>query len=333
MNKLLVFLLLYAFSLIPLTGCELFPEDSSLYESEVSSSPVDREEAIPDDVEKVVPEKDLYPPKSYCERYYDPEPLPYPVNTAGAEDSAFITPCGKTLYFWFTPDVRIPVEKQITDRVTGIYVTTKINGEWSMPERIMLQDRGKFALDGCAFVKGDSMWFCSAREGYEGYEYAGGLGWFKAVFDEEKNTWRDWRPVDFPEEWEVGELHIHGNKLYFHSGAPGGKGGLDIWVSKKDSEGNWGEPENLESVNTERDEGWPAISHDGKELWITRDYGLWRSEKTNGEWGEPELVFSPLAAEASIDIYGNVYFTHHFFKDDKMIEADIYVAYRRSEIE
>jgi hypothetical protein len=30
--------------------------------------------------------------------------------------------------------------------------------------------------------------------------------------------------------------------------------------------------------------------------------------------------------EASLDNEGNVYFTHHFYKNDAMLEADIYVA-------
>ena len=29
------------------------------------------------------------------------------------------------------------------------------------------------------------------------------------------------------------------------------------------------------------------------------------------------------------DIEGNVYFTHHFYKDNNPLEADIYVAYRK----
>ena len=53
------------------------------------------------------------------------------------------------------------------------------------------------------------------------------------------------------------------------------------------------------------------------------------TKKSNNEWAEPELMFSPLAGEASLDNQGNVYFTHHFYKDNKMIEADIYVAYKK----
>lgn len=67
----------------------------------------------------------------------------------------------------------------------------------------------------------------------------------------------------------------------------------------------------------------------GTELWFNRDYGIWRSKKVDGGWAKPELMFSPLAGEPTIDNSGNVYFTHHFYKDDKMLEADIYMAKKR----
>ena len=51
--------------------------------------------------------------------------------------------------------------------------------------------------------------------------------------------------------------------------------------------------------------------------------------RVNGEWQDPELVISQFAGESSIDNEGNVYFTHHFFNNGVMLEADIYVAYRK----
>ena len=290
--------------------------------AEQEQTNVSRYSKIPSEAVKVTPETDVSPPKSLSSEYNNPVPVPGKVNTAGAEDSPFMLPDGNTWYFFFTPDVNVPVEKQIVDGVTGIYVSKKSNGEWQEPERVILQDKGKISGDGCEFVLGDVMWFCSVREGYTG------IHWFTAELKDGK--WQNWKNADFNSDYKVGELHItnYGNELYFHSDRTGGKGGLDIWMSKKVN-GEWQEPENVAAVNTERDEGWPAISPDGNELWISRDYGVWRSKRINGEWAEPEQMFSPLAGEASIDRQGNVYFTHHFYKDNKMIEADIYVAERK----
>jgi len=282
----------------------------------------DREASLPVDAVKMSPETDEHPPQVLSNEYEQPVPLPGLVNTAGAEDSSFITPDGNILYFFFTPDVRIPVEKQILDGVTGIYVSKKVDGEWGEPERIMLQDPGKLAGDGCEFVQGDVMWFCSAREGYTG------MDWFTAEYV--NGEWRNWANADFDPGYEVGELHItaDGTELYFGSERSGGAGGLDIWVSKV-VDGEWQEPVNIAVINTPDGEGWPAISPDGAELWFYRNFGIWRSRKANGEWQEPELIVSPLAGEPSLDAAGNLYFVHHYFRGDVMIEADIYVAYRK----
>ena len=284
-----------------------------------------RESRIPSDIVKVTPQTDAAPPKSLSQEYANPVPVHGKVNTAGAEDSAFILPDGNTLYFIFVPDVRLPVEQQILDPTVGIYVSRMENNSWNEPERIVLQDPDKLAMDGAEFVQDNLMYFCSAREGYTG------VHWFKAEFKDGK--WQNWENADHTlkmEEYETGELHISsdGNDLYFHSARSGGKGGLDIWVSEK-VDGEWSEPVNVAAVNTERDEGWPALSPSGKELWFSRDYGIWRSQRVNGEWQPPEEMFFPLAGEPSVDNAGNVYFTHHFFKNDTMVEADIYVAYRR----
>lgn len=190
----------------------------------------------------------------------------------------------------------------------------------------MLQDPGKLAGDGCEFVQNNVMLFCTVREGYTG------IHWFTAKFKAGK--WQNWAEADFNPTYEVGELHITADdqELHFHSARSGSKGGYDIWVSQN-MDGEWQEPLSVEVVNSEYTDGWPFISPDGNELWFTRGNGvpeLWRAIKVNGEWVEPERMFAPFVAEASMDMEGNIYFTHHFNKNDMMLEADIYVAHRDS---
>ncbi len=289
---------------------------------------IERESKIPSNATKVTPEADLYPPKLHSDSWKKPVPLPSTINTAGAEDSPFVTPDGNTLYFFFTPDVKVPVEKQLLDGVTGIYVSKKVNGSWSKAARVVLQDQGKLALDGCWFVQDNSAWFCSAREGYTG------VNLFTAEFRDGK--WTNWQYAGdkLNKEYKTGEMHItaDGKELYFHSDRSGGKGQLDIWVTGKVN-GEWQQPENVKAVNTAENEGWPYVSQDGKELWFLRTYSgtpaIFRSKKIDGEWQEPELIISQFAGEPSLDNAGNIYFVHHYFKDGKMIEADIYVAEKK----
>jgi len=82
---------------------------------------ISRAESIPTDVTKITPEMDLYPPILHSDEWESPVPVDAPVSTTGAEDSPFITPDGNTLYFFFTPDVRVPVEQQLVDGVTWTY--------------------------------------------------------------------------------------------------------------------------------------------------------------------------------------------------------------------
>jgi len=286
---------------------------------------VSRAEKIPAAAAKMTPKTDSYPPILHSAEYQTPRPLPAPVSTAGAEDSAFILPDGQTLYFFFTPDVAVPANQQLFDGVTGIWVSKKSAGTWSEPERVWLQKPGKLALDGCEFVAGDLMWFCSAREGYDGIKL------FTADF--KNGQWQNWRYAGdkLMNDYQVGEMHLSagGTELYFHSPRPGGQGGLDIWLSVK-AGGEWQEPQNLSALNTAGDEGWPFLSQDGLQLWFTRTYqgspAIFRAQKINGAWGQPELIISQFAGEPTLDNDGNLYFTHHFYQNNKMIEADIYFA-------
>jgi len=287
-----------------------------------------REEAIPKDATKITPDMDEHPPVLHSDEWETPAPADGKINTAGAEDSPFITPDGNTLYFFFTPDVRVPPEKQLLDGVTGIYVSRKSGGKWGEPTRILLQEPGKLALDGCAFVQENTMWFCSAREGYAGVQM------FTAEFGDGK--WQNWQYAGdkLNKEYGIGEMHISadGSELYFHSPRAGGKGQYDIWVAKKVN-GEWQQPENIGAVNTPENEGWPFLTQDGRELWFTRIYlgspAIFRSKRVNGSWSPPELILSSFAGEPTLDRDGNLYFVHHFFKNGKMMEADIYVAHKK----
>lgn len=283
-----------------------------------------RAESIPEDAVKITPAIDVYPPIMHSEEYEQPVPLGSPINTAGAEDSPFIPSDRAEIYIFFTPDVRVPAERQLTDSVTGIYVSRYAVNAWQEPERVWLQDPGKLALDGAEWVEGNDMLFASAREGYSG------IHWFSADFVD--NKWTNWQNADFSEAYEVGELHIHGDVLYYHSSRTGGSGQLDIWKLTLVN-GEWQNPENITVVNSAENEGWPYIAPDGNELWFTRTYmgspGIFRSKKLNEEWQEPELMISQFAGEPTLDSEGNVYFTHHFYKDNVMLEADIYVAYKK----
>jgi len=287
---------------------------------------INRADSLPADILKRGPQSDPYPPILHIDGYETPVPLPGPVNTAGAEDSPFILPDGRTLYFFFTPDVRVPAERQLLDGVTGVYVSQWLDGAWSEPERVRLEPPGMLSLDGAVAVQGDEMWFATAREGFTGVNI------FTAEWID--GAWTNWRYAGdrLMKEIRIGEVHLHGDDLYFHSDRAGGLGGFDLWVTTR-SGNDWSDPVALTALNSAELDGFPFVSSDGSELWFTRNYlgtpAIFRSLWADGTWGPPELIISQFAGEPTLDDDGNLYFVHHYFEDGMMIEADIYVAYRK----
>jgi hypothetical protein len=294
---------------------------------------ISRADAIPDDAVKMTPELDAYPPQlnpAFSHLWQDPVPLPGPINTAGAEDSPFITPDGLDFYFWFTPDAGVPAQGQVGDRSTGIYWSRKIDGEWSEPVRVYLNYFDEPALDGAHTILGDMMWFASARAG--GFRE---MDMWNATLIE--GRWQDWTIVDERLNLEIGigELHVSadGNRIYFDSRREGGMGEKDIWMTER-MDGAWQDPVHIIAVSTEYTEGWPFVNQDETELWFT--FGpaapeVHRSLFVDGQWQAPELILSPFAGEPTLDAAGNLYFVHHYWDpvENRMIEADFYVCYRK----
>ena len=286
---------------------------------------VDRHNKLPADINKQSPDTDAHPPVLHSNEYQTPVPLSSTINTRGAEDSPFILPDGQTLYFFFTPDVRKPAEEQVMDEVSGVWVSFKTGDSWSEAERVWLQDADKLALDGAVCVQGDEMWFASVREGYTG------VNMFTAQWQNGQWGNRQYAGDRLMKEIGIGEVHIHDDTLYFHADRPGGKGGYDIWKTVRGE--SWTDPVNIDPVNSSGMDGFPFVSQDGSELWLTRTYNgtpaIFRSRRNNGQWTEPELIVSTFAGEPTLDNAGNLYFVHHYYKNDVMIEADIYMTIKK----
>lgn len=287
--------------------------------------------AIPADAVKMQPATDINKPIVHSSLWSQPVPLPGPVNTAGAEDSPYITSNGTWFFFFFTPDVEVPPEKQLIDGVTGIWWTKWTGVNWSSPEKIILHD--DVSLDGAECVVGTDMWFASVRVGnareIDIYtcEYVDG---------EWTNVENAGEPLNV--QYGVGEFHLmaDGNTLYFHKGSLT-DGTMGLWVTHRTSAG-WQEPVEITEINALPNfAGYPFVTPDGNELWYTswstKGYtgpAIWRSIKQlDGTWGTPEEMISNFAGESTMDADGNIYFVHHYYSSGgTMIEADIYVAYR-----
>lgn len=116
--------------------------------------------------------------------------------------------------------------------------------------------------------------------------------------------WRNIQPVPFNNsEYSVGHpaLSPDGNTLYFVSDIPGGKGDSDIYKVAINTDGSFGEPQNLGAgINTEGKEVFPFIGDDGT-LYFSSDGHLglggldvFKARKTGSGFGAVENVGLPI---------------------------------------
>lgn len=134
-------------------------------------------------------------------------------------------------------------------------------------------------------------------------------------------------------------LTADGNTLYFSSERKGGKGKLDLYRAKKQSDGTWGVAENLgDVINTPENEDSPYITPDGKYLYFSSKehntiggYDIFKAKiNTDGTFEKPENLGIPINSGADDIFYlpnkkGNAAFFASSRKDG-LGDMDIYKA-------
>jgi len=110
--------------------------------------------------------------------------------------------------------------------------------------------------------------------------------------------------------WESHATVSHDDKkLYFTSNRKGTIGGLDIYVSKKDSTGDWGQAENLGPViNTPYNEESPFLSQDDKTLFF--------SSRGHFNMGGYDIFYSTLLDDGTMSVPLNVGYPLNTTDDD-----------------
>lgn len=104
-------------------------------------------------------------------------------------------------------------------------------------------------------------------------------------------------------QWEGScSLSGDGKVLYFASERPGGFGGRDIYIAHQQSDGSWGQVENLgPTINTKWNDDAPFIHPDGITLFFSSEghnsmggYDIMYSQFKDGKWSEPTNMGSPI---------------------------------------
>jgi len=201
-------------------------------------------------------------------------PVGPPLNTPGNEGAQTITADGRL--FFFTACTR-PDGLGSCD----IYYSQKRGDKWNLPRNLKSPVNSKYweSQPSCS-ADGRTVYFTSNRPG--------GLGQMD-IYTSEMNDHGEWSaPKNLgPTINTKGDdmspcIHPDGKTLYFASSGHFGMGGLDLFVSRKDSLGNWSEPKNLGyPINTWHDESDLRVNARG-------DFALISSDREGG-YGKNDL--------------------------------------------
>ena len=177
-----------------------------------------------------------------------------------------------------------------------IYVSHKVNGIWSKPEKIGGGVNIKYH-DAAASISPDGKML------FLYYEKGGGDIYVSKYMNEE---WTKPEPLNDHINtffWETAaSITADGKTLYFTSDRAGGMGDLDIYKSELDENGEWGEAVNLGPViNTPHGEDAPYIHPDGKTLYFGSNghlgmgsHDIFYSELKDGVFQEPVNMGYPI---------------------------------------
>lgn len=116
--------------------------------------------------------------------------------------------------------------------------------------------------------------------------------------------WSDFLPMPFnSNEYSVGHASLSGDgkTMYFSSDMRGGKGGVDIYSSTLNDNGEWTQPINMgDAINTEGDEMFPSVHTNGMLFFASNGHpglgglDVFKSKLDKNEATEVENLGSPI---------------------------------------
>jgi outer membrane protein OmpA-like peptidoglycan-associated protein/tetratricopeptide (TPR) repeat protein len=223
---------------------------------------------------------------------FQPVPLPDRVNKFPQQYFPVLTADRQTLIF----TGRIGLDE-------NMYVSVLEDGQWSVPEPI--KELNTPHNEGTCTISADgkTLIFTACEGARERpvigacdlfVSYKQGGNWSKPINMGNKVNSRSWESQP--------ALSADGRVLYFVSDRPGGFGGKDIWVTKKDAQNEWTVPVNMgNGINTSGDEVSPFIHVNGKALYFASKghlgmggLDLFMTEWDGNTWGTVRNLGYPI---------------------------------------
>ncbi|MBI3503064.1 MAG: OmpA family protein [Bacteroidetes bacterium] len=181
-----------------------------------------------------------------------------------------------------------------------IYVSSKQNDAWSLASNLgapINSDKHEAVISASADKK--TIYF------YKGVKQ----GTFYYSVKKNNNEWSNPEILNEKSDlntkaWETSffGFTLANNELYVVSDRAGGKGGRDIYLSKRQTDGTWGPLTNIgEPINSEFDEDAPFLTSDGKTMYFASSghnsmggFDIFKSERNGDKWSEPVNLGAPI---------------------------------------
>lgn len=187
------------------------------------------------------------------------------INTSGNEGAPSLSADGQYLFFTACEEKYSNIDARKTNGSCDIFIAKKNGDKFAKPRNLEAPiNSGSWESQPSFSSDGRTLYFVRKIKGSDNliqYDiYMSRIGdnsaWTEPVSVSDKiNTSGDEMSVF---------IHPDDQTLYFASDGHPGMGGQDIFVSRRDSSGEWGEPENLGyPINTIRDENSLLVSPDG----------------------------------------------------------------------
>ncbi len=161
-----------------------------------------------------------------------------------------------------------------------IYYSQFKNGKWTLPVNMGRAINSEdWESQPCLSADGMTLYFTSKRKGSDGKAD------IYVSHQNDEGAWSIAKPIKGKINTKGHEqtpfIHPDGKTLYFKSDGHPGFGGLDIFMSKLQDDGTWGEPINLgKPINTVNNEGSFTVSLDGEYAYFDSDKFI-KKEKGN----------------------------------------------------
>lgn len=181
--------------------------------------------------------------------------------------------------------------------VNVIFFSKKERGKWQPPIEITAELRAGEDCSTCSLNKDGTELFLYKTDNYDGAIYS------STYVD---GAWTPIKKLNKNINTKFYESHASisydGSKLYFTSNRDGGEGNLDIYVSVKDEDGEWGSAENLgAAINTPFNEDTPFITANDSILYFSSEghssmggYDNFKSLRIGSVWKTPSNLGYPI---------------------------------------